>query len=373
MSSVLEFPLQLQRQYAGPLDKDSVFSTTVERMAYLTNGRRYAGQPVVDLEEGSFYILNAAKNEYIPVGTGNGRADEESLTYQDMLLLDTAKLRDGHKIFVWDASGDTSNKVEGWGFYRYDKDVDSFTLLSKGNVSVDLSNYYTKTEVDSLLKTVGGKGILAPVEDLVGLKALDTTDPLYYPDKWVIYVSSVNTLYALYRASTSAEDGEYVIAPTTGTGRWIKVTEAAFRKNTAFNKNFGTGAGTVAEGNHTHSGHDIVFSFIIQEGGVVDYKTKLQERATVAGTVEEININTLTNLDLSYPVRLEIDSKNAGDILAGLLSVKGDTTATINGVAGAAVTVLQAGGSFTGGVINDINIRCVKTNPYKLIVDIKNL
>jgi hypothetical protein len=29
--------------------------------------------------------------------------------------------------------------------------------------------------------------------------------------------------------------------------------EPAFSKNTAFNKNFGTGAGTVAEGNHTHS------------------------------------------------------------------------------------------------------------------------
>ena len=41
--------------------------------------------------------------------------------------------------------------------------------------------------------------------------------------------------------------------PTTLAGYGITDAEPAFSKNTAFNKDFGTTAGTVAEGNHTHS------------------------------------------------------------------------------------------------------------------------
>jgi hypothetical protein len=37
-------PQQSTRQFAGPLDKDSVFTTTAARTAYLTSPRRYAGQ-----------------------------------------------------------------------------------------------------------------------------------------------------------------------------------------------------------------------------------------------------------------------------------------------------------------------------------------
>jgi hypothetical protein len=65
-----------------------------------------------------------------------------------------------------------------------------------------------------------GTGIFEPVADLVALKALDTTIAEDWPDKWAIYVESVRLFYALDRESTSADDGDTVIAPTTGAGRW---------------------------------------------------------------------------------------------------------------------------------------------------------
>jgi hypothetical protein len=64
----LEFPLQFKRQYAAPLDVDSIFDTTLERESYLKSPIRYAGQQVIDLEEGKAYFLNAAKDSWVLVG-----------------------------------------------------------------------------------------------------------------------------------------------------------------------------------------------------------------------------------------------------------------------------------------------------------------
>lgn len=71
MSSV-PYPLQLDRQYAGPVDPDSVFTTTADRIAYLTNPKRYAGQIVSDLQDGVTYKLNASLDQWISISsTGN--------------------------------------------------------------------------------------------------------------------------------------------------------------------------------------------------------------------------------------------------------------------------------------------------------------
>lgn len=162
MSNTLEFPLSFQRQYAGPLDKDSVFSTTAARMAYLSNARRYPGQPVVDLEEEMFYIINATADAYVPVGVGTATPDTEVLTYADMVGMERSKLQDGHKFFVWDASSDPFNQVKSWAYYRFNKEDEKFTLLSKGDVVVDLSNYYTKVDADDRFQQKEfGKGLSA--------------------------------------------------------------------------------------------------------------------------------------------------------------------------------------------------------------------
>ena len=72
----LPFPLQFKRQYAGSLDADHTFTTTAERMAYLSSALCYPGQPVFDEETGKPYWVNGDKSDYL----GLSDIDEESLT-----------------------------------------------------------------------------------------------------------------------------------------------------------------------------------------------------------------------------------------------------------------------------------------------------
>ena len=58
------FPLQYLRQEAVPVDKDSVFTTTADRMAYLTSPRRYPGQIVSDLELQKLFILSTDRSSW---------------------------------------------------------------------------------------------------------------------------------------------------------------------------------------------------------------------------------------------------------------------------------------------------------------------
>jgi len=73
-------------------------------------------------------------------------------------------------------------------------------------------------------------------------------------------LSSVNAISDLTDTTiTALGAGEVLVSAGSPLG-WINNTlaeagiEPAFSKNTAFNKNFGTSAGTVSEGNHTHTG-----------------------------------------------------------------------------------------------------------------------
>jgi hypothetical protein len=81
MASLL-FPLQFERQYSGPLDQDQVFTTTSDRLTYLTNPLRYAGQIVTDLETNKSYQLNAAKNTWIELGNSSTFIQTNSANWQ---------------------------------------------------------------------------------------------------------------------------------------------------------------------------------------------------------------------------------------------------------------------------------------------------
>jgi len=70
MTSLL-FPLQFKRQYSGPLDADNVFTLTSDRVAYLSNPLRYAGQVVFDTQDTTLYYLNSALDTWINVGSNN--------------------------------------------------------------------------------------------------------------------------------------------------------------------------------------------------------------------------------------------------------------------------------------------------------------
>lgn len=88
----IDFPIQLRRQYTGPLDVDTVFDTTAEMESFLsTEERRYAGMIVACLEqEGKAFILNSARDQWLSVALGFGKFDElddEQVTIDDEDLL----------------------------------------------------------------------------------------------------------------------------------------------------------------------------------------------------------------------------------------------------------------------------------------------
>jgi hypothetical protein len=78
-----------------------------------------------------------------------------------------------------------------------------------------------QSELD-LISSGVASALLAPVQDLPALKAIDTTDPDDYPDKIMINVED-SGLYRLDRDSTVSEDSPRIIAPTTGVGMWYRL------------------------------------------------------------------------------------------------------------------------------------------------------
>jgi hypothetical protein len=72
-SRVLSWPLMFRRQYAQPLDIDSVFETLEEMDTYLTNTLRHVGQIATCQEtEGVIYIMNNNRDAWVTVDAGSG-------------------------------------------------------------------------------------------------------------------------------------------------------------------------------------------------------------------------------------------------------------------------------------------------------------
>lgn len=68
MAGDVQLAIKFKRQYAGNLDIDYTFETTIERMDYLTNARRYPGQMVFDAELEAVFYLNADADAWLAMG-----------------------------------------------------------------------------------------------------------------------------------------------------------------------------------------------------------------------------------------------------------------------------------------------------------------
>jgi len=96
----------------------------------------------------------------------------------------------------------------------------STNSLTSSNPIVDKLEF--DTAIDNLQSEIGGR-LLPPVQDISSLKAIDTTIEADYKDKTLCNVED-NGLYRLDRQSTETEDLDRIIQPTTGPGRWLKMT-----------------------------------------------------------------------------------------------------------------------------------------------------
>ncbi len=97
----------------------------------------------------------------------------------------------------------------------YSAAMSPLSLINKG---------YVDTKVDGIISGEGN-GTFLPVQDLTALKAINTTDGDVYKDKWLIHVEDAG-LYRFDRDSTATDNGNSVIQPTVGVGRWLKLNSS---------------------------------------------------------------------------------------------------------------------------------------------------
>lgn len=80
MAALTLLPLQFQRQDAVPIDIDTTFATTADRVAFLTAPRRYAGMIVADRELDQAFMLNDARDTWLSIASTPITVQDEGVT-----------------------------------------------------------------------------------------------------------------------------------------------------------------------------------------------------------------------------------------------------------------------------------------------------
>lgn len=122
-----------------------------------------------------------------------------------------------------------------------------------------------------------GSSIHAPVQDITALKAIDTTS---MSDKVLILVED-NGQYRFDLQSTATEDIDDIVQPTTGSGRWIKMSSTTIHD-----------AVTIASGS-------------------ADY-------LSLTTSTQELNFSTAKFSDASLDVDFNSAKVNGSDLLTGI-------------------------------------------------------
>ncbi len=87
---------------------------------------------------------------------------------------------------------------------------------------VDDNEAVTKVYVDIIIAALTlGNSSLSFGEPVATVTALRQIDVSLVPDKQVRYVESLNRIFGYDMESVAQHDGEYVIAPVVGIGRWL--------------------------------------------------------------------------------------------------------------------------------------------------------
>ena len=150
----------------------------------------------------------------------------------------------------------------------------------------------------------GGAGALSELSDVNLTNPINTNLLQYNGSHWVnVPASSVGTPVSW--GTTSNNTSPLTVSGVTKTVSLsghlhAGVYEPVFTKNTAFNKNFGTTAGTVAEGNHTHTFASLTSKPTTLAGyGITDAHTK-----TEVGTALSLKLNKSVFDDLFEKVEV---------------------------------------------------------------------
>ena len=115
-----------------------------------------------------------------------------------------------------------------------EEDIAKIEKSGSGSKIYFISGARYQLVTDSLtyiLKTINqdptSTSIKDPVQSIPDLKGLNTSVATEYPDKILIHVED-DGLYRLDRQSGDIDDGDFIIEPTVGAGRWIKIASTIF-------------------------------------------------------------------------------------------------------------------------------------------------
>ena len=126
------------------------------------------------------------------------------------------------KIPVW---SNTTGDLLGDGYA-----VETTLTSNTGNIPTSSA---VSTAINNVASGIGG-GTKPGVADIAALKALNTTSASDYGDKVMLLVEN-SGLYRLDRESSATADDNFVVAPNTGVGRWIKIAGSVTDHNLSSN------------------------------------------------------------------------------------------------------------------------------------------
>lgn len=129
------WPMPFERQFKGAIDQYSVFENTTQRMDYLNNPLRYAGQIVSQKDTGEVFVINATETAYIPIG-GNTSGIKIIEDY-DTLIAQPTPVADEIFYVKKDSTTDLSKTK---GFYLYDLTNATYIILS------DVKDTFSETD-----------------------------------------------------------------------------------------------------------------------------------------------------------------------------------------------------------------------------------
>lgn len=170
---------------------------------------------------------NVANYELLSIRDDLYQARIEKPTYNASISMGSAQNAISIQVFGVPSSNVTALQLtEDAGIRVWDQ-LSSLGLVGVADYSAGATNfsYIQKIYVDQQIAAIqtGANGLHPPVQNIAALQALDTTVALDYPDKWMILVEDDGT-YRFDRDSSATVDLPRVVAPTTGPGRWFKVS-----------------------------------------------------------------------------------------------------------------------------------------------------
>jgi hypothetical protein len=310
----LNFALQFDRLYSGPLDIDAVFTTTSALNAYLTNGKRYAGQMATCLEQpGKIFVLNNAKDAWTEI------APQEQLELGDLSGITITNPASGQVL--------TYNGISWVNSDPAVKSVNGFTgiiTLDTDDIAEGASNkYYPSADASKLAGIEAGAQVntVNSVNGETGAVVLDAGDISYDNTDTTLLATAVqgaiDELY-LKKADVSALSSNLILYPTTAqadvTGYSKMVTDVAHPDYNSVAVNIPTG--TITATNQ-------LLASLISEPGLIVGSPGIINILTL-GNIRKVAGNSNTYAEFFYRV-FKRDSLGLEQLLA-----VSDTTGAIN-------------------------------------------